>query len=82
MSVIRIPLTVGKYVLITGINYRYDNRFLEYGSYIRNVLITNIHCTNLFGEVGHNKVFKIFCGPGSNFVSQFVIIIYLLDIEC
>ena len=81
MSVIRIPLTVGKYVLITGINYRYDNRFLEDGSYIRNVLITDIHCTT-FLEKWASKVFKIFCGPGSNFVSQFVINIYLLDIEC
>ena len=74
MPVIRTPLGVGKYVLITGIKYKVDMRtvfqnsglqhslgvhrillrgiwgsvaqtaVLEDGSYIRNVLITGIHC--------------------------------------
>ena len=57
IPIIRTPLGVGKYVLITDVFYnryklysRYENRFPEDASYIRNilmpgVLITGIHCT-------------------------------------
>ena len=45
-----------KMVLISGINYRYDNRFLEV------VLITDIHCTNLSGKWAITKYSKYFVG--------------------
>ena len=48
MLVIRTPLGLGKYVLITGINYTVDdNRFPEDGSCIRNVLISGVLITGI-----------------------------------
>ena len=48
IPVIRTPLGVGKYVLITGINYTVDMRtVLQKMVLISGVLIPGIHCIQL-----------------------------------